>query len=61
MDIDLYKSHKEIIIFYYLLYYWVVVQISAPIGPPIPIPGVSKRLLPGGTQTKNKNMFDNFL
>ena len=37
----------------YIPFYWVEVQILAPIGlPPILIPGVSKSLLAGSTKTK---------
>ena len=42
MNINLFKSHKQIIIVYYILTYWMVVQILGPIGSPIHIPGVSK-------------------
>ena len=38
MNINLYKSHKQRIIFYYILFYWVVVQILAPNGPFCPHP-----------------------
>ena len=44
-----------------ILFYWVVVQILAHIGPPPPIPGGSKSLLPGGKQIKKNHIFDDFL
>ena len=38
----------------------ILVPIVLP-RPPSPSPGVSKSLLPGGKQIKNKYMFDGFL
>ena len=35
--------------------------LNGPPPIPIPIPGVSKRLLPGGKQFRKKHMFDDFL
>ena len=48
---------------YCFLFDWVVVEILAPYPTriPIPIPGVSKSLLPVGKQMKTKQMFDSFL
>ena len=34
MNTSVYKSHKQILILYYILFYWVVVKILAPIDPP---------------------------
>ena len=50
-------------ILYYILFYWVVVQTLAPIGPPrppIPIPGVSKSLLPGAINLEKERKFWHF-
>ena len=39
-----------------MLFYWVVVQIYAPIGsPPNPIPGVAKVSCQGGEQIRKQN------
>ena len=63
MHINLYESHKQITIFYYILFYWVLVQILTPIGSlpsTSPSPASAKVSCQGGDFFK-EHMFDDFL